>query len=752
LFFGDAVKFMDSESREPKAQGYQLIIAEKPTAAEKIAQALADEGKFSRKKIGEVNFFELSRGGRHIVVASTVGHIFSLAEKNKGAWVYPVFDLEWRPSYEVSRSAAFSKKYFYTLKKLAGGADAFVNGCDLDTEGELIFRNILRFIARKEDAPRMRFSTLTKGDLIDAYDNLSPGLDFGLAEAGEARHFLDFLWGVNTSRALTLAIKQTGRGFKILSSGRVQSPTLSLLAEREKEISSFVPKPFWKISALILLAGGVGGTGMGGAIEADHEVERFWSAEEAAKVRERCLGSDAKVKSVVKKSARLQPPAPFNLPALQTAAYEAFGFSPSQTLQIAERLYLAAFISYPRTASEKLPAKIGWRQILAALAQVGDYSAQASSLLGKKKLKAKEGRKTDPAHVAIYPTSSPPKSLDDLRDDERRLYDLIVKRFLAVFGEAAVRETMHIKFDIGGEVFSVSGSRTLKPGWTSLYSPYSKLRETELPKVSDGEVHKVQEIKIDKDETKPPSRYTQGSIITEMERRGLGTKATRAEILQTLYDRNYITGKSIQVTELGMQIVEVLKKYSPELLSERLTRHFESEMDDVLQRRRKQAEVLEDAKKVLSKILAKFKKKESAIGEGLLEAVKVTRREAAKIGVCHSCKSDLRIIKSRKTGKIFVGCSGYAKGCRVSYPLPQSGSVRPTAQSCKICSSPIVFVFAKGKRPWRLCINPKCEGKKIKEKDGEKDTKALESVQSVQSAAAKSDAGAASFTSLTGPA
>lgn len=682
-------------------RGYELIIAEKPQAAIKIAYALA-EGKPIQKAVTGVKWFEITRHGKKIIIASTVGHIFSLTEKEKGPWTYPIFDLAWKPAFEVSKTASFTRKYFATLKRLAAGASSFANACDLDTEGELIFRNILRFICNKEDATRMRFSTLTRGDLIDAYENAAPHLDFGMAAAGETRHWLDFLWGVNTSRALTLAIKAAERGFKVLSSGRVQSPTLALLAKREGEIEKFVPVPYWQLLATLLIKNQ--------EIKAAHEKEKFWNEEEAKDARGRALGKQAIVASVKRREYKVQPPVPFNLTSLQTAAYEAFGFSPSLTLQIAESLYLAAYISYPRTASEKLPAKIGWTQILRALEKFPEFKATAGALLSKSKLRPHEGKKTDPAHVAVYPTQSAPEALYSLDEKQRKLYELIARRFLACFEDAAIRESLKISFDIGGELFVAEGGRTIKPGWTSVYGPFVRFREVILPTIKENESYDVGAIDLSSDATKPPARFSQGSIVAEMEKRGLGTKATRAEILQTLYDRNYITDRQIKVTELGRQIVRTLEKHVPDLVSEKLTRHFEKETESVQFGKKKEGEVVEEAKKILSKILKKFKKKELVIGKELADALAATRRIADIVGKCPACDSDLKIIRSKATGKVFVGCSGYPK-CQNSFPLPQKGLIKTTNQVCKACNSPIVLVITKGRRPWVLCINPKCPTK-----------------------------------------
>ena len=217
---------------------YELVICEKPNASLKVAQALADK-KVEKKVNNKVPYYEITHNGKKIVIGCAVGHLYGLAEKDKKGWTYPVFSFFWQPTYLIDKSAKFTKAYVDTLTKLCKGADDIYNFCDVDTEGELIFWNILRFICHKKDAKRAYFSTLTKDELIKAYEEAKPHINFRLASAGETRHSLDWLWGINLSRALTLSIKSAIGMFKLLSSGRVQGPALKTLYDREIEIKNF---------------------------------------------------------------------------------------------------------------------------------------------------------------------------------------------------------------------------------------------------------------------------------------------------------------------------------------------------------------------------------------------------------------------------------------------------------------------------------------------------------------------------------
>jgi len=674
----------------------QLIISEKPAAAEKIAAAL---GKSTRKVLNKVPYFEIP--DKDIIVVPAVGHLFTLAQKEK-TWKYPVFDLEWKPTYETEK-AAFAKPYLENIKKLAKQAEEFVVATDYDIEGEVIGLNIIRFLCNQQDAKRMKFSTLTAGDLKDAYESLSPTLDWGQAEAGETRHWLDWWWGVNLSKAATDALFLQTHRYQTLSIGRVQGPSLAILAKRELEIQQFKSVPFWQISILLNLDGQ--------KFEALHKEDKFWEESKAKDIFEKIKDKPATVSTTETSKQKVNPPTPFDLTSLQIEAYRVFRINPKQTLEIAQELYTAACISYPRTSSQKLPSQLNYRKLLTSLMMQPDYSKLAQAILAKKNLKPNEGKKTDPAHPSIYPTGEIPKSLNTY---QKKIYDLIVKRFLSVFAEAGERETTTIVFEVEEEPFILKGTRTTESGWQEFYAPYVKKEEVELPKLSNGEKH-PQKSKMAKKQTEPPKRYTQASIIKELEKKSLGTKATRAAIIDTLYQRGYVTGtSSVEVTPLGLQIIQTFSKYASDILDEKLTRHFEKDMEKIREGKQKRDTVLDAAKKILIKITNEFKVHINEIGKELVAAVRETRKEAETLMKCPNCKiGDIRIIKSKASGKRFLACNKYPD-CKTTYPLPQSGLLKILEKQCKDCKTPMMMVINKGKRPWEFCPNPACPGKKEK--------------------------------------
>ena len=679
----------------------------------KIAKALAT-GKAIKESTGKVSWYKITRGKRDIVVTSAVGHLYGLAEKNKGKWDYPVFDVEWKPSYEVSKSAKFTKPYLEVLEKLSKNANEFTIATDLDIEGETIGLNIMRFAFKQKDANRMKYSTLTDDELNESYDKKQKHIEWGYARAGETRHILDWFWGINLSRALTLAVKKArGGGFKLLTSGRVQGPALRLIVEKEREINAFKPDPYWMLQLL--------GNKDKDKIEAWHIKDKIFEKNIADKIYAKV--KDAKsaiVSKIEKKEFKQSPPTPFDLTTLQTEAHKCLGIAPKQTMFLAQQLYVNQYISYPRTSSQKLPAKLGFKKILTDLSKQDEYADFCKELLKKKELIPNEGKKIDDAHPAIFPTGVKPKK--NLNPQEKRMYDLIVKRFFAVFGEPAIRETNKILFDVNGEEFKLEGSRTIQENWHKFYHPYVKLSEIELPKMKEKDTINVKEINKLSLETTPPKRYTESSIIRALEKENLGTKATRATIVDTLFQRGYVKGKSIEATELGMRTIETLEKYCPDIIDAEMTRHFETEMEDIRVNKRKEEDVIDEAKTTLKKITTTFKEKEEIIGNALEKAEAKSFMTANLLGKCPNCKEGNLMIKKSKFGK-FVGCTSYPD-CKTTFGLPKQGDVRPTDIVCTECGHPIVLVRPLKKREENICINPKCvtwtsefKEKKKKEKD-----------------------------------
>ncbi len=660
-----------------------LIVTEKPQAAQKIAFALGNPRKFFEKK---VSYYELERNGKKIFVASAVGHLFNLTYV-KGQKGWPVFKLEWQPSF-LTKRIAYTKTYYDVLKKLSKRSNEVVIGTDYDIEGELIGWNVLRFICGRETARRMKYSTLTKAELEKSYDSSMPELDWGQAYAGETRHILDWLYGINLSRALMSAIK-TASSFKILSIGRVQGPALKIIVEREREINNFKSEPYWQVFAI------------SDGTEFKHpkdifdkkELEKFKDIKEA----------DAET---TKKEERIMPPHPFDLTTLQREAYRYHGIAPSQTLSIAQKLYLDGLISYPRTSSQKIPSSIEPKKILKAL----EKNFPRECKIATRSIPV-EGKKSDPAHPSIFPTGE----FGALSGNDQKLYNLIVKRFISVFSPDAVTANKRVKLtDVKDKdiTFTASGLKVLEKGWTDVYP--TSLEEKEI-RDFNGRV-KIDEIKFVEKETQPPKRFTPASLITLLEKKNLGTKTTRSSIIETLFDRGYLDGKSIKATPLGMKLIEALEKYSPIIIDENLTRKMEDEMEVILltkheELKGKEKEVISKVERIIVDISKEFKSKEVEIGKELLEGIQDARKEEYEnnmLVACPTCKEGtLRILYSKKTKRYFAACSAYPK-CTQTYSLPPNSLIKKSDKECPSCHFTKLLAIRKGKRPWEFCFNPEC--------------------------------------------
>jgi len=286
-----------------------------------------------------------------------------------------------------------------------------------------------------------------------------------------------------------------------------------------------------------------------------------------------------------------------------------------------------------------------------------------------------------------------------------------VRRFLACFGDAAKRESQRIELDVNGELFLVHGTKTIEEGWTMLYGKYAKREEILLPAINIGDKFAIKKAYILAKETQPPARFSQGSVLKEMEQKSLGTKSTRAQILQILYNRGYLIGRSIEVTELGMQLAAILERNIPDIVSEKLTRHFEELTEAIETGKENKDTVLDEAKEKLVDICEAFRKREMKIGEELTKAVIAAQDKQSLLGVCPKCGGTLKVHKMWRTGKRFAGCSGYKKGCRFGSPLPREGVITSTEKYCEQCKTPIVQVQMPARRPFRMCLDINCPTK-----------------------------------------
>ena len=679
-----------------------MVITEKPSAARKIAEALDESGKPQEITKGKNRHYVCKSGDDELLVVNALGHLYELKQTEKG-WTYPRLETEWVPKYEVDKKAAGIKPIINLISRLAKEADDFVVATDYDIEGSLIGYLTLTHACKADaqQAHRMIFSSLTASDLRRAFENLTE-LDHLMIDAGLVRHEVDWIYGINLTRALTLAIKNTEGWFKIVSTGRVQGPALNFIVQRQSEVDQFVPTPYWVIL--------VQGSHDGDKFELEYKRKRIDIESEALRIERDLTNGTAEFLSENRRETT-QPPHPaFSLSSLQYEAYRHFGFKPSRTLALAQKLYLEALISYPRTSSEQIPKSLDLKAILSGLAENRAYKAAATTILRSGRLDPVQGKKTDPAHPAIHPTGEKAKKLTP---SEKKIYDLIVKRFLAIFAPPAVKEHVRVDLKCGEHLLYLRGLQIKEPGWMEIYDPYARASEKIVPTLERGDIVQLEEVQAERKYTQPPARYNHSSLLKVLEKEGLGTKSTRSTILDSLKSRGYCLNDRFEVSTLGYAVFEALSQFAPELLSSEFTRELEEQMDRIREGEVPKEGVVVDARESLLVLLEQLKKREQEIGVSLVEGLRRFWKAKEELGPCPSCgDGTLLIIRSAKTGKRFVGCSNYREGgCDLTFPLPQRGTIAPLDELCPDCGHRLIRVTS-GRRPWTTCINwAKCPGR-----------------------------------------
>jgi DNA topoisomerase-1 len=670
----------------------QLIITEKNDAAKKIAGILASGGVRQDSYLRVDYYIFKDQEGRDITVMGLKGHVVQVD--------FPPEYSEWRkvePRTLIDAplvKTETAKAVVRTMKRLATEADSLVIATDYDREGELIGLEALNLAV--EENPRLvrtvrraRFSALTPGEITRAFTNLDH-LSEPLARAGEARQDIDLIWGATLTRFVSLATSRLGSQF--LSVGRVQSPTLVLIAEREKERRAFVPEPFWVVKVELDSAG----TRFG----AVHKEERFTDQARAAAIFAK-LATPGLVTSVKETTRKVPKPAPFNTTSFTSAA-TSLGFSASAAMRIAEDLYMAGHISYPRTDNTVYPSSLDLHEALGVLAK-GEFGREAGELLSRPTLHPSRGEKRTTDHPPIYPTGGPKRS--ELGDREWRLYELVTRRFMATLADEGLMESNRVDVELSGEPFFARGSRVVRAGWLDLY-PYSRQKDQELPLLHQGDLVELMDKQFEAKETQPPARYGQGPLIELMEKNNLGTKATRHAIIQNLYDRGYVHGNPVEPTSMGLKMAEALQEYAPRIASPDMTAELEKDMDLISVRDLTKEEVVSISRDLLRQAYGSLEQNRESVAAKIYEGITDDRI----LGDCPKCGANkIRVIRSKATKKRFVGCEGYP-GCDQTYPLPQRGDIIGTDEVCPQCGTPKIKVLG-GRRPWILCLDPHCPTK-----------------------------------------
>ncbi|MCL2807247.1 MAG: DNA topoisomerase I [Coriobacteriia bacterium] len=586
-----------------------------------------------------------------------------------------------------------------SVKNLAAKATSVCIATDFDREGELIGMDALNMSLEANPnllVSRARYSSFTKAEIVKAFNNLVD-MDFALAYAGESRQFIDLIWGAVLTRFLTIA-KFAGYG-NVRPSGRVQTPTLALVVEREKQRLAFVPEDYWVLKAQLLGSS----ANPQSAFEATHETARFKNEQEALAAHAKAShASTGTVGQITRKQRKVQPPAPFSTTSLIAAA-SAEGLSPGRTMRVAESLYMAGHISYPRVDNTVYPDTLDLREVCGMLAGIPQYASYAQGLMAQGQLSATRGKTFDTDHPPIYPTAV--ASMDKLRPEEWKLYNLVARRFLATLSGPATVEGTKVCLDIGGEPFEAKGDVLVDAGFRGIY-PYGLKKDEQLPQLSEGQTVEVQGTTLDQKQTEPPSRFSAGRLIQEMEKAGLGTKSTRHSIIDRLAQVRYVQNDPVEPTQLGIAVIDALGNYAPHITTPKMTAQLESEMNQIATGGNTRDDVVLHSRRLLEAEMNVLIPLKDKVGEALAEAVSAD----ARIGNCPVCGKDLLIKQSARTKSSFIGCSGWSAsgdGCNVTYPLPQ-GRIKAVEELCLACGKPQIEITQFRQKPLVRCVDPEC--------------------------------------------
>jgi len=655
-----------------------LIIAEKNIAANRIAHILSGKDKVSAKKEGGVNVYNF--GDKTSI--GLRGHVVEV-DFVEG---YTNWRSQERPPRSLIDAGTIKRPTEPTIvkliQKIAKKANRVTIATDFDTEGELIGKEayeLVRAVNQKVPIDRARFSAITKEEINRAFSEPTD-IDFDLAAAGEARQVVDLIWGASLTRFISLAAKRGGGN--ILSVGRVQSPTLAMIVDREREIESFIPEPYWEISLVT--------DKDGQPINARHAAGRFTDKKEADAAY--AGTKDPLIVTEVKEGKRVdRAPTPFDTTQFIVAAAR-IGYSAANAMRVAEELYMNGFISYPRTDNTIYPPSLNLESILTTLEKT-QFAHDVAWVRKNKRSKPTEGKKSSTDHPPIHPTGV---ATQEQLGENWKLYELVVRRFLATLSPDAEWATMRIGMDASGQNYISTGSRLTEPGWRTVY-PYSEAKDSILPVVKTGEKLKIQDLNLEEKQTQPPPRYSQSKLIQVMEELGLGTKSTRHEVIQKLISRKYIEGNPLRPTLVGKAVTDSLEAHASTITRPDMTQKLEQAMEAIKIKDKSRDGVVDDSRKMLHQVFDELEPNEAVIGQEIMGQTD----EELTIGPCPVCGKDLRI--RRKGGSQFIGCNGYPDcTCNISLPGTMWGSAVRTKNVCEIHNLFHVSLIAKGARPWEM--------------------------------------------------
>ncbi len=692
--------------------------------------------------------------GESDIVTWCVGHLVELDDPQAydprfERW--RVEDLPILPAEFKYHPSERTLEQFNVIRALLGRADvtAVVNAADAGREGELIFDLVYELAGCRKPVERLWISSLTRDAIIEGFRNLKPAEEYrGLRDSAHARQRADWLVGINATRAQTVRARRAGHE-GVFSLGRVQTPTLALIVERDKEIAEFVPTDYFEVVADFRAPGGeYRGRWFG------REGSRFDKKEAAEAIVQKVQGKQGEVKQVEKKAAREKPPLLHDLTSLQRAANVRYAFTATKTLELAQTLYEKKFLTYPRTSSRHLSKAVA-EEIEAHVraASVGPYVPFIEKILakGKPKLTSRhvdDKKVTD--HHAVIPTKQQIKP-DALSPDEKRIYDLVARRFLAAFYPDAELERTTVVTEAEGERFITRGTVILKAGWREVEPPgrggaksseegtkksgeEDEEESAELPPLKAKDPAEVLSAEAQAKQTKAPPRYSESSLLGAMEtagkkvedeelrlamkEAGLGTPATRASIIETLLKREYVTRekKSLVATAKGAALIKMLP--SPLLKSAELTGRWEQKLSRMARREYELDSFMVEVRAMVSELVGQIAGSEverPAAGSGA-NARQLPRPDGALD--CPKCKKEERagflVEREGASGK-FLACSSGREACGYLSDAPKNAKQRKALVQtpCQTCGGAMRLRLPKekGKHAFLSCVRyPDCRG------------------------------------------
>ena len=571
-----------------------LIIAEKPSVARDIAAALPEP----LQKQGNTHL-----EGENWIVSWAVGHLIRLSnpDEYKKEWKsWRMQDLPLIPEeFKLKPASPKTSGQLKALKALMARDDVekVVNACDAGREGELIFRYIAQWAKLKKPTARLWLTSLTAESIKQGLENIKPGSDYDhLADAARGRSEADWLVGMNASRAATLVLRDWLGG--AASMGRVQTPTLALIVNRELEIRAFKPDDYWTLGAQFDAINEPAERTYAGSYNDGH---RFRSEQEAKLVLDKIKGFGGTVKKIDRQQVSEKQPQLYDLTSLQRDASTAYGWTAAHTLGVAQSLYEQhKLLTYPRTDSRWLPEAEGKKlnELLEQVAKLAPYQPYCQELL-KKPLPLEQvvDDKKVSDHFAIIPTGKVPSSA--MPADEKRLYDMVARRLIAALGEPCQAERTRIDTEVQEQIFVTKGRTVVHPGWRAVYEPAQWIKDDQqtLPALVEGEAVKTVRPKVSAKQTKPPKRLNDSSLLGMMEtagklvddeeareamkESGLGTPATRAATIERLIQVGYTSRdkRNIIPTEKGVSLITLLGDHP--LVSPQLTGEWERSLEQI---------------------------------------------------------------------------------------------------------------------------------------------------------------------------